>query len=256
MYSVKGLHIVPLFIGVLVFFCALSACAEEGGDESFPLTVYYIEFPPYYYTDSNDEPAGFLLKKADAVFRAAGIDPLYKSMPAKRVLHEVKGQKDVASIGWFKNPEREKFARFSLPIYRNMPLEIMYLRANELRFRDKFTFEELMGDKSLEVGLLEGYSYGEVVDGFLATSKPRTRYVVGEYPQLVRMLSAGRFDYIFVAPEEATSLINSAGIKPELFMRKRLRDFPPGNVRYLMFSRNVPPSRMELVNKAILSLHK
>lgn len=242
---------IHLRIFVFLLLCPVLAFAAGGEKYQVPLKVYYLEFPPYYYTNSDFKPDGFLLKQADTIFRQAGIEPEYESLPAKRILQEMRTLRSAASIGWFKTPQRERFASFSIGLYQNKPLQVMFLKANELLFHNKETLAELLKDDSLTLGLVEGYSYGHEVDGLIEKEAPQTQLVVGGYPQLVRLLAAGQFTYIVVAPEEVDMLIGKNRLAPELLECKKLKDMPAGNVRHLIFSKGVPDDIVNRVNRAV-----
>lgn len=247
------------FLIVFIFFSLFLPMASAWAGESKQygwLKVFYLEFPPYYYTAHDGRPDGFLLKKADAIFRKAGIEPRYESLSAKRILQEMRTVEPVCSIGWFKTPQRERFAQFSRPIYQNKPLEAMFLKKNAQRFADKETLSELLLDERLALGLVGGYSLGQVVDGLIAESAANPRLVAGGYPQLVRMLAAERFSYLIVAPEEADTLVRKNYLAPDLFQVKALSDVPAGNYRYFMFSKAVSKSLVSRIDRAILSVEK
>lgn len=243
-----------LTILLLLGLLFIPALAAEADSDPYELRVYYLEFPPYYYTNIHREPDGFLLKLADRIFVEAGVTPLWAPMPAKRILHELHANTPVASVGWFKTPEREGFAYFSLPVYQNKPLEILYLSRGETNFSAKESLDDVLGDKTLELGVLDGYSYGAFVDARIAQGNPRMRHVVGEYGQLVGMLGIGRFDYIFIAPEEVERLVRESNLDPGFFRHKSLMGIPAGNFRYLMFSQGVPESIRTRVDQAISRL--
>lgn len=243
---------------ILLCFCmALALSQPVWAKEKVgptPLRVLYLEFPPYYYTNSSGEPEGFLLKKADELFRSVGFEPTYTSMPARRILLEMRGLNPACSIGWFKTPEREKYAKFSKPFYRNRPLQALFLRDNAMLFHGKDTLLELMMDNNLVLGKLNGYSFGPVVDHLVKEIEPKSQVVVGGHPQLIRLLAEGRFSYILVAPEEIGTLIEKNHLSPEFFESKMLTDIPAGNLRHLMFSRGMTEDVVIQLNRVIESV--
>lgn len=217
-----------------------SVATSAPDDGRFTLLVCHLEFPPYYYTNSRGKPDGFLLRKADAVLRAAGIEPVYQSMPAKRILELLHSSDPVCSIGWFKTPHREQFAKFSKPIYVNQPLCALMLRQNRFKLEGRDSLAQILADESIVLGALEGYSLGASVDGLIARVRPGMRRVNGDYLQLVRMLAMERFTCILVAPEEVESLLRMNRLDADLFTCKELADVPTGNTRHLVFSTGVP----------------
>ncbi|QGY41633.1 transporter substrate-binding domain-containing protein [Pseudodesulfovibrio cashew] len=249
----------PCIVGLVCLSCVLFLSQPSVGSDAEErdqgvLSVLYLEFPPYYFTNPHGQADGILLNLARDIFREAGIGTRYASMPAKRVLENFRkaGDSDrFASVGWFKTPERMGFARFSRPIYQNRPLVILFLEKHRALFEKYETFEQLTADGTLTLGLLDGYSYHTALDTMIRRSSTRKRVVVGEFPQLVRMLAAERFFYIIVAPEEVDRLIEASGLPKGRFMSKAMRDIPTGNKRYVMFSKGVPDSLIERVNMAI-----
>ncbi|WP_285907917.1 substrate-binding periplasmic protein [Pseudodesulfovibrio pelocollis] len=233
--------------------CLISASlfATPAGAGGSTLLVVHLEFPPYYYTTSSGQPEGFLLRKTANIMRLAGIKPEFQSMPAKRILQVMHSDEPVCSIGWFRTPQREQFAKFSRPIYQNKPLVALHLVRNAGFFRDKHTLADILADPFISMGALEGYSLGTAVDEAIAKARPGMGRVNGDYAQLVRMLAMERFLCILVAPEEKDSLIRVNGLPPDIFASKPLPDIPLGNVRHLMFSRGVPDSFIARIDQAI-----
>jgi polar amino acid transport system substrate-binding protein len=225
---------------------------DDGG--RVKLLVCHLEFPPYYYTNSLGEPDGFLLRKADAVLRAAGIEPVYQSMPAKRILELLGSRDPVCSIGWFKTPHREQFAKFSKPIYVNQALCALMLRQNAFMLDGKDSLAQILADESIVLGVLEGYSLGASVDDIIARARPGMRRVNGDYPQLVRMLAMERFTCILVSPEEVESLLQMARLDGDLFTCKGLADVPTGNTRHLIYSMGVPDRIVARIDEVLSAM--
>src|SRR5690606_34791512 len=102
---------------LLALLCLPLACLAAE-----PLAVYYIEKPPYYHSIAG-EPTGFLLERTRAIFSDAQIALRFEARPAKRILLEMEQNREpICSIGWFRTPQREAFALFSLAIYRDEPM--------------------------------------------------------------------------------------------------------------------------------------
>jgi len=218
------------------------------------LTVYYLEFPPYYFTNSRGEPDGFLFKKVDAVFHLADILPVYESMPAKRILQVMHGTEQVASLGWFKTPSRMHYAKFSNPIYENRPLEALSLSKNTRFFSGVTSLADLLNKEEMVLGRLDGYSYGFHVDSLIQENVSTVTNVVGSFGQLLRMLVAERFTYMLVAPEEKDVLVQQEQFSTDLFLSVSLDDIPMGNLRYVMFSLAVPDEVVTRFNMALETL--
>jgi len=233
----------------LLGLSAQGEAAEDG--EPYHLAVEYLEFPPYYYTNSALQPDGFLLKLADAAFAEAGVLPEYESLSANQILSHMHSDRAVCSVGWFKTPERETFARFSRQIYQNRPVEVVYLRKNSLLFEKHTALASLVRDRFLTLGKAKGYSQGKVVDRIIAEGKPLVREVGGSCADLFRKLAARDFSYFIVAAEYIDDQIMRNHLNANLFEHKKMVDIQDGNIRYLMYSRGVPDSIIRRIDKAL-----
>ena len=224
--------------------------------EPFHMVVEYLEFPPYYYTNSSLKPDGFLLQLAAEAFKQAGVQVTYESLPAGQILNNMHSDRAICSIGWFRTPEREAFARFSRRIYKNRPVEVVFLNKNSSLFRKHTTLAGLVRDKSLTLGRAKGYSQGEVVDGIIARGNPPVKIVNGSFADLFRMLADDGLSYFIVASEYIDYQIRQNHLNAALFEHKKMTDIPEGNSRHLMYSRGVPDSVIRRIDKALDNILK
>ncbi|GFM38437.1 substrate-binding periplasmic protein [Desulfovibrio psychrotolerans] len=227
---------------LFVFFCL------SGRADAQVIEVLYMERPPYYYTKDH-KPAGFLLEQSLRVFQKAGVEVRVRSLPAKRILQIVQeGQAQVAAIGWFKSKDRLAWASFSSPLYRDQPLIALHRKKAKDGLGETSSLSDLFTNPQLRLGVLDGYSYGDQVDDSIRRLSPPRFVLSGDQVQLVRMLAAGRVDYMLIAPEEVSHLLLSAGENERDFSFTLLADVPEGNTRYIMFSRSVSPEIIRRVN--------
>ncbi len=216
--------------------------------------VLYMERPPYYET-RDGRPAGFLNDLAAEAFRRAGFTVVFESVPSKRILRLIEEDRGlVCSVGWFKNPEREAFARFSRAISRDQPLVALTRAASRPQFAGRARLAELFADKSLRLGVIAGFSYGAAVDSLMAAARPNRVEVTGNQSQLVRMLASGRLDYLLIAPVEVEGALHAAGLAPAELAEIALGDSPPGNARHLMCNKSFDPGLMDRLDAAIAAL--
>ncbi|GFM36487.1 substrate-binding periplasmic protein [Desulfovibrio psychrotolerans] len=236
-----------VFVLALLLLLPAASRAEQ-------LTVGYIEYPPYYFTHGNGTPGGLLMDITTQILDDSGVSYTYKPLPSKRILSYLEdGRQDFASTGWFKTLQRESFAIFSLPIYRNKPVGLVSLREKAHHFARYGTLREIMESGLFTAGLLCGHSEGEYIDGIMTRHENRVMQITGEQAVLMRMLAAGRFDFVLLPPEEVPGLALAAGETPEAFTLTELPDIPAGNTRHIMFSRAVSPDMVERINNAIRS---
>ncbi len=230
----------------LLLFPQVAICA--------PLTLSYFERPPYYYTEAG-QATGFLLELTRSIFQDAGLETEFKSLPPNRIMREIKQHHNAhCSIGWFKNPERETYAKFSLPIYQNKPVVLLTTKKQRALFASYKTLRQVFADKALTMATLKAFSYGAVIDRLIEEGAPRTRVISGQQNLLPKLLMKGRASYMLTAPEEIDMLIRSAELQTDAFIVVTMEDIPTGNKRYLMCNQAVGNSVIEKINRSILKL--
>lgn len=236
---------------VLAFCGPLAAIPIVAAEASDRLTVLYEDRPPYYITNTDGSVGGVVLAPVSAALDAASIEADWVVRSFKRQIEEIKRDANpVCSPGWFKKPEREAFAKFSRPVYRDQP-QVVVARSDNARRISHPTLDLLLADSSLRIGVKLGYSYGAYIDGLLAKHHPLTVETSQDIGGMTRMLLGRRFDYLVAAPEEYASLAERLGIAGGDIVSLRMRDVPPGNKRYLMCSRRVDDGILARFNAAL-----
>ena len=218
-----------------------------------PLEVLYFEYPPYYHALPDGRAAGLIVDLAGKVFAKAGVEAEFRFVPVKRILQDIQTGQPVASLGWFKTPEREEFARFSLPVYINRPVGVFFLREKEELFRPYETLEALMASGKLRMGRVAGLSDGPQIDAMLARYPDRIVQVTADSVRLVKMLKTDRFDFFLLPPEEIDVLLQESQVPPEDFALKAMSDIPQGNSRHIIYSKTVDEALIRKVDQAILT---
>ncbi|WP_439859684.1 substrate-binding periplasmic protein [Pseudomonas sp. MBLB4136] len=230
-----------LWLGLLL--TALAAAAE-------PLPVYYIEKPPYYHSEQG-EPAGFLLERAQAIFKEAGITIRLQSRPSKRIQMKLALEREAAcSIGWFKTEQRSAYAWFSRPIYRDRPMVVLTRTDLASQVKAHENFAALL-KSPLRLGLIDGYSYGEL-DALLAQAEHSS--ITAAPTHNVLMLAAKRIDYTLVDEREIPYILAEADMYDARVTQLGMPDLPAGQLRYLMCSKGVDRALRERIDQAILAL--
>ncbi|MBU1342240.1 MAG: transporter substrate-binding domain-containing protein [Proteobacteria bacterium] len=218
------------------------------------LTVLYFKRPPYYDT-VNNLPDGFLVELTRRIFEKADIAPTFIEVPPSRIMHYIKDpNKKVCSIGWFKNKEREEFAKFSEPIYQNKPLVVLTTRSKQHLLEQHATIKDVFSDRSLILAAIDSFSYGAIMDKWINNYAPNVHEISSDQSLLPRLIISNRASYMLVAPEEISMMLQQATLDETLFVSITKPDIPAGNKRYLIFSKRVENSLIEDINTAIQSL--
>jgi hypothetical protein len=96
------------------------------------LNVSYFERPPYYLTTPAGDASGFLVEKTKKILQAANVNARFISLKPNKIIFIIKhANLPHCSIGWFKKPEREAFAKFTKPIYQDRPLVLLKTKLNK-----------------------------------------------------------------------------------------------------------------------------
>ncbi len=234
-----------LIVFSLLFICSMPVQAQS------PIQLYYYERAPYAVKDSQGEVSGVCATPAANAFEKAGIPFQWKKMPFKRQLVTIKyNKKKACGIGWFKNAEREAFARFTDKIYQDKPAIAISKKGNQAleRHRDLKT---LLKDKNVKLLVKDGFSYGAYIDGLIKSYAPEVVVATSTNIQMLQMILAGRADYFFMSEEEAEHIILNAGYEVSQFQLQHYNDMPAGNPRYITCSRQVTPQTIDLLNRAL-----
>jgi uncharacterized protein (TIGR02285 family) len=232
------------FIGVL---CAGTSVAAWAQGE---LTVSWREKAPYYYLD-NGVAKGFMLDRARQVFAAAGVPARFVNEPQKRIwANFAHGLPNYCSISWYRLPEREAVAQYSVAVHTDQPHAILAVPAVAARIKAHGNLKSLLADKSLTLAVIDGVSYGPGLDPLIAASENRIMRRTVETAAMFRMVALGRADYLFVDREDWNHLRQRIPeLKPLVLID--FPDMPPGLKRYFVCSRDVPAETMERLNRAI-----
>ena len=215
------------------------------------LTVLYFKRPPYYDT-INNQADGFLVQLTRQVFQRADIKPVFKEIPPLRIMYYIKDpKKNVCSIGWFKNKERESFAKFSLPIYQDKPLVVLTIRSKQHLFEHHATIKDIFSDRSLTLAKIDSFSYGTIMDEWINKYSPPIHELSSDQSMLPRLILSSRASYMLIAPEEISMMLKKAGFDENRFVSMTRSDIPPGNRRYIIFSKAVEDSLIERINQSI-----
>lgn len=244
------LKLFVIFFSVVCLLCIV----HTGNAHAKKLNIGYIEYPPYYFTNSQNVPDGKLIKFTTEIMTKAGIDFAYRKLPSQRVLKSIKRRQYIASIGWFKTKQRETYANFSLPIYTNHPVGALINKKTADRFTSFKTLKKIMQSDKFTLGLIAGHSEGGYIDSLTKAYPHKIQFITGRQTQLVKMLHASRLDLVLLPQEEVSTIVKDAGLYMQDFSFLELSDVPAGNKRYLMFSKAVEPEIIEKINAAITEL--
>lgn len=228
----------------------LGACWAPAALAEDKIALYYNDRPPYLVPEADGSASGLTGTPSGNAFKNAGVPFVWAKVPTNRQLLNIKKNEAMeCGIGWFKNPERELFAKFTKPIYRDLPT--IAIANNKFNVKDGARLDEVLARKDVRVLARDNFSYGPFIDGLLATLKPTVVRTTSENSYMVEMIRLNHADFMFAAEEEAKFLAEEAGSSIREFKLIRFADMPKGEKRHMMCSKMVPDEVINRLNKAI-----
>lgn len=240
----------------LVFFSAASLLAVftmtvNAQNAIEPITIYYLERVPYFYSSEDGDARGLIVERVRLVFEKAGVPFQFKLLPTKRHMAYLKNREaNFCTIGWYKTDERLGFAKYSAYIHQNKS-RIALTRADNTRLRSGERLEDVLLDRELTLLVRDGYSYGPYIDKKVSELKPVIRVLPLDNSHMLKMIYAQRGDYLFTSQEEADVMIADEGFEKSDFKYVWFKNMPSGLKRYILYSRGVKDELIQKVDLAI-----
>ena len=237
----------PLFV---ISILSLSLAGSSWADEPV-VTVQYRDKPPYSYT-KDGRPAGFLIERTIEIFKRANVKADFQEIPVKRITRDIQENASaICSPSWYKLPERELYARFSLPIHQDKPHMVLAGAHMQDRLRSIKTLKELFAIPELRLGKVSGTSYGAELDALISTAAQTAMDSTVTPLGMAKMIKRKRADYMLIDEEDYKFLNQQHEVDAEDVKPVRFPDMPPGLLRYIMCSKSVSPDTMARLDKAI-----
>lgn len=218
------------------------------------IDLHFYVRPPFMVNLGDGRVGGLTAEPAQVAFDKAGVPFRWLLTPAKRQLMLIEGGTGLdCGVGWYKTPEREKFGKFSAPLYRDKPT-VGIARAD---FQPPgATLASLVADPATRVVMKVGLTYGQDVADAMARAKARVLTVTTEQTSLARMVASGRADFMFSSQEEAEILRTDVEQGTEKLKVLTFPDLHEGATRHILCSKKVSDETLEKLNAALATLAK
>jgi polar amino acid transport system substrate-binding protein len=241
--------VLPIF-GFLTFFLFMVNLSAEK-----VIIIYYFHRPPLYLTNNDGSAGGFIVEIVKNIFNEAKIPYQFREVSVKRVEGHLKRGDYACGIGWFKLPEREDFANFSDPIYRDQSLALIINKRKIGFLPEQATIQQIL-KSGLTLGVINGFSYGAWADENISKNQPKVEKIAGDQMNLLNMIAKGRCDYTLMGTEEIAWILQHNKKLVENLTTYKITDAPQGNHRYIMFNKTVDKDIIININAAIAKFIK
>lgn len=230
----------------------LLACLSGAAAAAPPIELQIVHRPPYLVVQP-DGMDGISVRPAAAAFKRAGIEVIWKEVPALRQLQRLKSnQERLCSVGWYKTREREQFAKFTSAVSQDTPWAGF---ANlQARPAGKLTVHSLLADSELTVLMKAGFVYGDYLDREIAGMRAQRKETHADMPQVLKMIEVGRAQITFAPIEEIQYYLKNFALHSGESQIITFSEMPAGYKRHLMCSKLVEDEVIAKFNAALASL--
>lgn len=209
--------------------------------------------PPYRIWHEDNSVSGLMIDTAQKAFDQAGVTYKFEKSNSSRTYSIIENNHIAAcAAGWFKTPEREKFAKYTSEFYRSRGIAVM-TRKNNKEVHAHKSFDSLFSDETLKFGHRKSWSYGSYIDSLRLTYNTPTVTHNQSNEGAVHLMLGGEFDYFLVTLETGEFFINSIKKGRDILTILQMEDTPPSPPRYIMCSQKVDDKVIEKINKALES---
>lgn len=214
------------------------------------ILLYFHDRPPYFVTADDGTISGLTATPAANAFKAAGVPFVWVRLPTSRQFLNIQHNLEPACmVGAYRTAERERYAKFTKPIFRSKGSVAIAYRG--LAIPDKAKLEEVLAHKGVRVLVKEMYSYGSQIDALLARFKPETVRTTNESLSMLKMLRMRQADLMFMTEEEASTLLAKADPAGDDLRIVHFSDLQQELERHIMCSKRVPDDVIARLNRAI-----
>ena len=151
------------------------------------------------------------------------MDHRYERANLKRMVAELEAGHQVCVPGLIKTEERERTMHFTrLPLLLLTPVSLIIRKQDRSLYGegDRVSLEELIRNRTLRLGLVDGISYGKEIDAIINRHKEEKHLYFDRSSGLIRgrllMIASKRLDYTISYPWMAEYLAEELGLSGQL----------------------------------------
>lgn len=227
--------------------------AGIAGATAAPLELQIVQRPPYLMVRPDHSMDGIAVRPTAAAFKKAGIDVVWREVPALRQLQRLQAnQERVCSVGWYKTAARQRYAKFTQPVSQDSPWA--GFASSDFTPVANATVRGLLATPKLSVLIKTGFVYGDFLDRELASMKAQRMDTMADMTQLLLMIEAGRAQLTFAPIEEIQYYLSHYSSGADATSIITFAEMPAGYHRHLMCSKRVEDELIARFNAALAPL--
>lgn len=236
------------FVGVLVF------APWAGATPEFDIEFGFNNKPPLFYFE-HGKAVGDVVDITRQACTLAGLKCGFVELPFQRVMAYLEQRRPgFAALGFSKSPQREAFATFSEPIWRDASPILLVRAADKKAFQSYASLADMVARSRYVFGGKLGNVYP--IDEQLRALRERDIRFSGEAQRFPLLLVFGRFDFTMLYLPEVLPALQASAVVPSAVEIVTYPDMPRGAERYLLFSKEVAPDIVQKLNVALVTLRK
>ena len=229
-------------LSLLLLWCvALPSQAVE------PLSLRMAgpDFAPYYYHDTEGQPAGELVRLYSMIVENAGYRWQGSIIPARRVMHGLaKGQYDSSIL--VKNPLLEKSAAMLVS-----PIHVSELILNIYSHQEMSAIQRKEQLRGHSIAVMRGYGYGGLKRWLDSEYNNLNVYELDSFSSVIRLLENQRVDYALLYDVNFAQGTQELGRPARELKLSTLTRVP----LYFHLNKHKVPNAVQVMNNLMESYH-
>ncbi|QGX40286.1 substrate-binding periplasmic protein [Permianibacter aggregans] len=215
------------------------------------LTLGWESYEPYQFRDLNGDVRGLDVDVVTAIAERVGCKITYQQGEWRELLDGIKSGKLDLIASATRTEDREEYAYFSDP-YREEAFSL-YVRAGEANKWAAKSIREMVRDKNMRIGLIDGYVYGGVIEDLLGEPELAPHFISASFSEShAANLLDGKID----------GLMEDAYVAEAMIQRKNLGDrierlpfnYHKGDVAIMFSKQSVQPDLVQRFNETIAAM--
>lgn len=207
------------------------------------MTVHHVPVPGSGPDGTPDLP---MAGRVAAWAQRAGLRLRWEPVPFKRSLQDLqRNQQPLCVLGVFDTPERRRFARFSLPIYREEQQLFLVATRVAATLRAQRDARAAVLSPQLQLLVYDGVSYSGPLDGWIAQRQPPPVRASAGTSGLATMLVRGHADFTISVASELRDIKERGVPDAQGLEAVLLPGMPPPPQRHLACSPKVPATWLQ-----------